>query len=79
MSWNKCVALVCGGPKSRPQFLSISFIEGGFLPDNGVLDSQLVLNIPTVSEVLGLQGATTPAQLVPGLLISEPQPHALLW
>jgi len=55
----------------EPRFLSTFFIEGGFPPDNRVLDSQLVLRIPTISEALRLQGATIPAQL-------EPQPLALL-
>lgn len=49
-------ACTCVWRPKEPRFLSTFFTEGGFLPDNRALDSQLVLRIPTVSEALGLQG-----------------------
>lgn len=64
-------ASTCVWRPKEPRFLSTFFTEGGFLSDNRALDSQLVLRIPTVSEALGLQGATIPTQL-------EPQTLALL-
>lgn len=65
--WVQRCALVCGDLNCHPELLSPFFIERAFVIETEALDSKLILNILTV------QAATTPVQLLHRFLSSEPQ------
>lgn len=69
--WVQRRVLVCGDLNCHPELLFCFFIETAFAIETEALDSKFILNILTV------QTATTPVQLLHRFLSSEPQSSSL--